>query len=119
MPDRLEDILFDLEERFWRSGGEHFAHYLADAAVAVLPGPGGLLLDGEIARAVANQPRWTHVVLEEHRVLELSAGAAMVTYRATARRSRGKPYFARATSAYVHDGTRWRLAFHQQTPVRK
>jgi hypothetical protein len=69
-------------------------------------------------RFAGGQPRWSQVALEEHRVLQLDAGAAVVTYRASARRKPGeKPYIPRASSAYVHDGRRWRLAFHQQTPL--
>jgi len=42
-----------------------------------------------------------------------------VIYKATARRAAGKaPYVARASSAYVCDGANWKLAFHQQTPLR-
>jgi len=42
----------------------------------------------------------------------------LVTYKATAHRAgEPKPYRARASSAYVHDGRHWKLAFHQQTPL--
>jgi hypothetical protein len=92
MQGKLEDLLFELEERFWSGGAEHYARYLADAAVMVFPAPAGVLMKDEIVRSVAGQPRWADVALEE-------------------------PYTARASSAYVHDGRRWRLAFHQQTPL--
>lgn len=118
MQGKLEDLLFDLEEQFWSRGEEYYAGRLADAAVMVFPGPAGVLVKDEIVRAVGAQPRWTQVALEEHRVLQLGERAALITYRATARRKpEDKPYMARASSAYVHDGRRWRLAFHQQTPV--
>lgn len=56
--------------------------------------------------------------LEEHRLLELSDNAALVTYKATARRpGKGEPYVVRASSAYVRDGAAWKLAFHQRTPL--
>lgn len=115
---KLEDHLFRLEERFWTGQPDYYEYHLADAAVMVFPGPAGVLIKDEIVRAVSGQPRWREVALEEHRLLELDERAAVVTYRATARREPGdKPYIARASSAYVHDGTRWRLAFHQQTPL--
>jgi hypothetical protein len=50
-------------------------------------------------------------------LLELSEDAAVITYKATAKRDGGERYLARASSAYVHDGGVWKLAFHQQTPV--
>jgi hypothetical protein len=78
-----------------------------------------VLLKDEIASSINQAARWSRVELEEHRLLELSDAAALVTYKATARSpGRGEPYVARASSAYVRDGAAWKLAFHQQTPVR-
>ena len=95
---KLEDHLFSLEEKFWTEGADYYARHLAAAAVMVFP-------------------------LEEHRVLELTDSSALVTYKATAIRNRNgdnsEPYVARASSAYVRDGSAWRLAFHQQTPIVK
>jgi ketosteroid isomerase-like protein len=118
MPERLEDLLFALEEQFWVKGSDYYESHLADAAMMVFPDPAGVQIKDEILSSVAGASRWTDVSLEEHRVMELSSGAALVTYKATARRAgEPKPYRARAASAYVHDGRRWKLAFHQQTPL--
>lgn len=118
MAEKLEDVLFGLEEQFWLKGAEHYAGNLSPAAVMVFPDPAGVLVKDEIQRSVVGISRWSHVALEEHRLMELNDGAALVTYKATARRDgEGKPYTARASSAYVHDGRRWKLAFHQQTPL--
>lgn len=80
------------------------------------------LEEDEIASSVQGG-RWSEVSLEEHRVLELTDSSALVTYKATAIRNRSgdnsEPYVARASSAYVRDGSAWRLAFHQQTPIVK
>jgi hypothetical protein len=44
--------------------------------------------------------------------------AAVVSYKATAKRADGgEPYVVRASSAYVRDGAAWKLAIHQQTPI--
>ena len=83
----------------------------------VLPDPGGVLLAEGIVSTVDKGPRWREVELEEHRLLELDERAAVVSYKATARRPDGARYAARASSAYVSDGRSWRLAFHQQTPL--
>lgn len=118
MPRRLEDLLFALEEQFWLKSADHYRHNLADAALMVFPDPAGVQVKDEVLSSVAGASRWTDVALEEHRVMELSNGAALVTYKATAHRAgEPKPYQARASSAYVHDGSRWKLAFHQQTPL--
>ena len=118
MATKLEDHLFDLEEKFWTEGARYYERNLAAAAIMVFPEPAGVLVKDEIASSLKQEARWSQVALEEHRLLELRDGAAVVTYKATARRADGtQPYIARASSAYVHDGAAWKLAFHQQTPV--
>ena len=120
MPLKLEDHLFSLEEKFWTAGADYYRRNLAYAAIMVFPEPAGVLVKDEIASSVGREPRWSSVALEEHRLLELSDTAAVVTYKATAKRADGgEPYVARASSAYVRDGAAWKLAFHQQTPVRR
>jgi hypothetical protein len=118
MPLKLEDHLFKLEEKFWTEGTDYYRRNLAYAAIMVFPEPAGVMVKDEIASSVDGKPRWSQVALEEHRLLELSDSAAVVTYKATARRADGgAQYVARASSAYVRDGAAWKLAFHQQTPV--
>ena len=118
MAEKLEDVLFAIEERFWLGGGDYYRRNLADAALMVFPDPAGVQVKDEILSSVSGQSRWTDVALEEHRVMELANGAALVTYKATARRhGEPKPYRARASSAYVNYGRAWKLAFHQQTPI--
>lgn len=118
MPIKLEDHLFALEQRFWTGGADDYQRNLAYAAIMVFPDPAGVVVKDEVASSLRQNARWAEVALEEHRLLELSEHAAMVTYKATAKRSDGgKPYVARASSAYVRDGAAWKLAFHQQTPL--
>ena len=117
MPVKLEDHLFGMGEKFWTQSAGYYREHLAYAAIMVFPEPAGVLVKDEIAAALDNAPRWSQVALEEHRLLELSEGAAVITYKATAKRDGGERYLARASSAYVHDGRAWKLAFHQQTPV--
>ncbi len=117
MPIKLEDELFDLEKHFWTEGADYYRSHLAPSALMVFPEPAGVLVKDEIASSIGAGARWADVELEEHRVLELSDNAAVVTYKATARRPDGPPYVARASSAYVRAGNAWKLAFHQQTPL--
>ena len=118
MAAKLEDVLFGLEEQFWLEGAEYYAANLSPAALMVFPEPAGVRVKDEIESSISAGPRWSDVALEEHRLMQLNEGAAVVTYKATARRNgEAEPYVTRASSAYVHDGRRWKLAFHQQTPL--
>jgi Domain of unknown function (DUF4440) len=114
----LGDRLFDLEVQFWRGDSAFYRKNLADEAVMVFPDPAGVMIKDEICSSVDDAPRWEIVELEEHRLMELDENAAVVTYKATAmREGEVMPYVARASSTYVRDGGRWKLAFHQQTPL--
>ena len=118
MPLKLEDHLFSLETKFWTEGADYYRRNLAYAAIMVFPEPAGVLVKDEIADSLGGSARWSEVALEEHRLLELNDAAAVVTYKATAKRPDGtKPYVARASSTYVRDRGDWKLAFHQQTPL--
>lgn len=118
MPIKLEEQLFELEEKFWTAGGDYFSRNLAAAAIMVFPDPAGVLVSDAIEGSLRGRARWSEVLLEEHRLLELCERAAVVTYKATAWRPPAKvPYVARASSVYVRDAAGWKLAFHQQTPV--
>jgi hypothetical protein len=77
MAEKLEDVLFALEERFWLGGGDYYRRNLADAALMVFPDPAGVQVKDEILSSVSGQSRWTDVALEEHRVMELANGATL------------------------------------------
>jgi len=117
MPIHLKDHLCRMEKDFWTQGAKFFERNLAYAAIIVLPEPTGVLTRDEILTSLGRQPRWSEVTLEEPRLLELSDRAALLTYKATAKRRDSEPYVVRASSAYVRDGGAWKLAFHQQTPL--
>lgn len=112
----LQDELFSLEEDFWTGGGDHYRRFLADAVVMVLPQPAGVMMKEAIVSSLDTAPRWSEVLMEEHRLLELDEDCAMVIYKATARRA-DETYAARASSTYVRGANGWKLAFHQQTPA--
>ena len=117
MPIHLKDHLLRLEREFWTQGPQFFDRNLAYAAIMVFPEPTGVLTRDQIVASLDRQERWSEVSFDGHRVLELSDRAAMLTYKATAKRRKDEPYVALASSAYVRDGGTWKLAFHQQTPL--
>ena len=50
MAEKLEDVLFALEERFWLGGADYYRGNLADAALMVFPDPAGVQIKDEILR---------------------------------------------------------------------
>lgn len=122
MTDSGAPGLFELEHAAWEalstSGDAATAFYkevLADEVLVLLPG--GLVIDdrARVIDSMSGDP-WEHYELSDERVLTLGAGAAVITYRVSARRGDTR-YAALLSSTYVRDREEWRLVLHQQTPV--
>ena len=114
--------LIELEEQGWRAlssagdaGRKFYAAVLREDAVMLFPG--GMRIEGRerILESLGAQP-WESFRLEDPKVLQLSAEAATVIYKVTARRKDSEPYTALISSTYVR-GTTWQLVVHQQTPI--
>lgn len=114
----LEQELLALEERFWRAAGdpEFYREHLAEEALMVFPAPFGVFDREAILESVEGAQPWVDVRIEDAYVVRLGP-AAILAYRAAARHENGEPYSTYAGSVYVEDGGRWKLAFHQQTPI--
>jgi hypothetical protein len=116
----MDDVLA-LERAGWRAlttEGEAAGFYeevLADDVLFLLPGGMGLDDRAAAVRSMAGVP-WDEHELAEERVVPLGSGAAVVAYRARARRGEDA-YEAWCASTYVLVDGGWRLAVHQQTPV--
>jgi hypothetical protein len=109
-----------LEHRGWQAlsgpdGAAFYADVMADDGVMVFPF--GMVLDkSSTLQAIAGERPWSEFELTDLRVIELTSDAALVTYRAHARRDGEEPYRALMTTAYAHRDGRWVLVVHQQTP---
>jgi hypothetical protein len=118
------ESLIELEEQGWQalsSGGAvargFYSELLADDAIMVFPG--GLLIEcreSELGSMDA-QP-WKTFRIEETRIASLPETVGTLVYRVTAQRQDHDPYETLVSSTYVLCGRHWRLAVHQQTPVR-
>lgn len=110
--------LRELEERFWRAGGDpEFwdRSFAEDGVIALATG----LMDKHavVAAQDAAEP-WETFTIEEARVVELGEGVASISYRVTARRAGDdSDYRAVVSSVYVRRGGDWMLALHHQTPT--
>ena len=119
----MSDGLIELERRGWQALSTSAAAALAfydeilDEEVVMLL-PGGLMLDER--RAILDSmagPPWSSYELRDARAWHPTADTGIVVYGVTAVRGGGSPYEAVMSSVYVRRGDRWRLAFHQQTPL--
>src|SRR3954468_21380111 len=115
------DELVNLERDGWRAlstagaAAPFYAETLDEEPVMLLPG-GMVLSDRKsIVEALSGEP-WTWFRMEKPRALMLSDDAGIVAYGVVAQRGDGPEYSALMSSAYVRRDSRWRLAFHQQTP---
>lgn len=114
--------LIELEEQGWRAlatvgdaGKKFYASVLRQDAVMLFPG--GMRIEGRerILESLGAQP-WESFQLEDPKVVQLTEQAAVVVYKATARRKGSEPYTALISSTYVRGAT-WQLVLHQQTPA--
>ena len=116
------DDVLELERAGWEAlstGGRAPADFygeVLDDDDLVFVFPGGLVLDDRAAIIESmSGPPWDEYTLSDERIVRLGADAAMVVYRAEARRGDLR-YEARCTSTYTRSDGRWRLRVHQQTP---
>ena len=113
----MRENLIALEEQFWKGNADFYRQRLTADALMVFPDPVGVLGKEETVASISQAPRWRDVEFTEVRAVMLATDAALLVYRATARRVEHATYVTRASSAYVRQEGVWTLAFNQQTPA--
>lgn len=115
--------LVDLEHRGWQAlcapapdVRAHYAPLLEPDVLMLLPG-GTVVRDADTALRLMSGEPWASYALHDVDVVLPAPGAGLVTYRAVGTRPGGVAYTALMSSLYRWRDARWRLAFHQQTPV--
>jgi uncharacterized protein (TIGR02246 family) len=118
----VESQLLDIERKLWTNDAVFYKHSLTEDAVLVFAET------GPITRAVAIEAihaenaegrRWAEVDIGEVRLARLTTAACLLTYTVAARKeSERSGMSALASSVYVHRSGAWKLAFHQQTPLK-
>ena len=111
--------LIALEEQFWKGDADFYRQRLTAEALMVFPDPVGVLGKEETVASISQATRWRDVELTEVNVVMLATDAALLVYRATARRAEQATDVTRASSVYVRQEGVWTLAFHQQTPATR
>jgi hypothetical protein len=115
--EALRGELVDLEMGFWSNGPQYYRDNLSSTCLMAFEGMTGLFSSEEIARTIKADARWRDVDMEVKAFLRPRPEFALLTYTASAVGPDNRPYSALVSSGYLHAGGRWRLSFHQQTPV--
>ena len=114
----IEQELLALEERFWTGDADFYRKNLDAECLCVFTDMAGVMTREQVAATIPDGKRWSGLVIEEKGFRRLGEDVALLSYRASAKRPDGEPYRAVVSSGYVrHDGA-WKMAFHQQTPLR-
>ena len=116
-----EEQLLEIERRLWTNNAEFYQEHLVEDAMLVFGETGPIGRDvavKAIRRENAEGRRWVKAGLHDIAVCTLAEDAALLTYRAEARwHGADADISVYAGSVYVRRGGRWKLAFHQQTPI--
>jgi hypothetical protein len=119
-----KEELFQLEEQGWQalSSDRDNAVKFYDTVLtndAIMVFPGGLWIRGKeaILDSIREAEPWLAYELDDLQILDLSADTRGVVYRASAKRIGGAEYKALMSSLYIRQDGKWKMAFHQQSPV--
>ena len=118
---QLQEHLLRTERELWTNNAVLYQDTLVPEALLVFPETGVITRDvavEAIRQENAEGRRWAEVHMQQVRTLALSDDAVLLTYRVAARWEHEQAHIeALASSAYVRREGRWKLAFHQQTPL--
>lgn len=108
--------IWEIERLLWVNGESFFAETMTDDCLMVFPDPVGILEGNEIVEGLRKAPRWSDVEMDKRTTVD-HGKTIVLAYRATGVRHGDGTYRAFCMSVYERDGTNWRIAAHQQTPV--
>jgi hypothetical protein len=112
----LSQTLFEIEHELGTGGGATYDQFLTEDAVVVVP---EMRLDKQqTVEAMAASPGWDSIRFDDEQCTRLGDSVALLSYRFTGRRGDDFEYSALMGSVYVRQQDGWRMAFHQQTPLR-
>jgi hypothetical protein len=113
---RDQDVLWDMEERFWTSGADSARASMAANAMMIFPYPPGILQGEHIWAHLRRRTGWRSVAMAERRTTRCG-DIAILAYRASAEKP-GLPVFdALCASTFLRDEDKWLRLSHQQTLV--
>jgi len=113
----VEKDLYAIEETFWTGGPEAYQRHSDKRCLVVFAEMAGVMTNVDIAKS-AEKGRWQDVSMTPKGIAKLSDRSAVISYECKANRKDGDAYRALVSSGYVKRSNGWKLAFHQQTPLK-
>ena len=114
------ETLLELERTFWAAAGkpDHYKEAFIDEGTMAFDV--GAMDKEAVLAAVEQSSAWASYTMDDARLTPISTDVAAVTYTTTARTvGSDSVYQAVISSVYVQRNGQWKLALHQQTPLRK
>ena len=109
--------LMSLEKRFWTDGADYFRQNLDEKCLVAFTEMAKVMSKEEVAATIKPEDRFKDVDLQTKGLLQVDDNTAVLTYQASAKRPDGKPYKALVSSGYARRNGKWKMMFHQQTPL--
>lgn len=114
----LETELIKLEKKFWEAGADFYEERLTQDVLMVFPEPAGILMREAIIAGIRTGARWNSIRMDSVSLRKTADSVVLLAYKACARRAGSvADYVALIGSVYVREGDKWKLAFHQHTPI--
>jgi hypothetical protein len=116
------DTLLNLERQGWdtlcqSTGADFYGSIMSDDGVMVLAH--GFVLDRDAVVASLNEaPAWRTYEISDGKLVDGGPDTAILVYTGRAWRDGDEPAFVGLmSSVYVRNGSGWKLALYQQTPI--
>jgi hypothetical protein len=113
----VQDDLLAIERQLWTGGADAYLDNLDADCLIAFTQMAGVMTREQVAGTVKDGPRWRDVQMDFEGLVQPTDDIALLTYRVRARRGEEERYRALLSSGYVRRAGRWRMMFHQQTPL--
>lgn len=113
--------LIDIEKKLWMNDPDFYEATLTDDAILVF-GETGVISRSFAVKAIREERQsgkvWEEVGIDDLRNHWVTDKVVMITYRVTAKwKDIDERVHCLASSLYTKKTGKWKLAFHQQTPI--
>lgn len=117
------DQLIDIERKLWTNNAVFYKDNLTEDCLLVFAETGVISRDvavDAIRKENEEGRRWAEVDLDKIHRVSFAVNVALLNYRVKARWEHEElPITALASSLYVNREGKWKLAFHQQSPIKE